>query len=222
MTIIHYLSAVLRRYINTNLKENFGTIIKSSSNGCKLFGYTQNELWGKHIDSLFLDIYSGNISNYIKNLINDWDNEKTSKIDYFYGKIKSHHSILLKVELIDNKKIISDKVHFLVLISSEFNLVDLKQYKKSCHFIINSNLQIYNYSVQVIELLYLLNGKVPNDFNSLHSLFPELCLDSSKDSFNENNHRISDTILNECLLKDGQKIELFIKSRTSGKIILNV
>ena len=90
--------------------------MKSTANGCKLFGFTENELWGKHVDTLFLDLYAESISNYLKHSINEWDSEKSKKTDSFYGKTKSHHSTLINLQLIDPKKIINDKVHFLLLI----------------------------------------------------------------------------------------------------------
>jgi hypothetical protein len=194
--------------------------LKSTSNGCKLFGYTQNELWGKHLDSLFLDIYTGNISNYIRQLINEWEYDKSKKVDSFYGKTKSHHCVSLNVQLIDPKKVINDKIHFLLLVWSDFNVIDLKHFKRSCHFIISSNLTIYNYSSQAIELLYLLYGKIPGE-NFLHALFPEICRDGGRDKILDSNTRITDTLLSDFLNDNTSKQELIIKSRANKNEIPN-
>lgn len=192
--------------------------MKSTANGCKLFGFTENELWGKHVDTLFLDLYAESISNYLKHSINEWDSEKSKKTDSFYGKTKSHHSTLINLQLIDPKKIINDKVHFLLLISTEFNLEDLKLFKRSCHFIINNTLQISNYSIQANELFYLLFGKIPNDLSTLYTLFPELCVNIERDNDEDNIIKVSNTILNDLLIDNNSKNELVIKSRLNSKI----
>ena len=175
--------------------------MKSTANGCKLFGFTENELWGKHVDTLFLDLYAESISNYLKHSINEWDSEKSKKTDSFYGKTKSHNSTLINLQLIDPKKIINDKVHFLLLISTEFN-----------------TLQISNYSIQANELFYLLFGKIPNDLSTLYTLFPELCVNIERDNDEDNIIKVSNTILNDLLIDNNSKNELVIKSRLNSKI----
>ncbi len=170
------------------------------------------------MDNLFLDIYYGNISNYIRQNIKEWDHEKSKKCENFYGKTKSHHCVSLNVQLIDPKKVINDKFHFLLLISSDFNVIDLKQNKRTCHFIINNSLTIFNYTFQAIEFLYLLYGKIPAE-NFLHVLFPEICREVRRDKNQENNLRITDTLLCDLLNDISSKQELVIKSKANRQDI---
>jgi len=170
------------------------------------------------LDNLFLDIYYGNISNYIRQNIKEWDYEKSKKCENFYGKTKSHHCVSLNVQLIDPKKVINDKFHFLLLIWSDFNVIDLKQNKRTCHFIINNSLTIFNYSFQAIEFLYLLYGKLPGE-NFLHALFPEICREVRRDKNQEYNLKITDTLINDLLSDIASKQELVIKSRANRQDI---
>lgn len=67
MNLVKEGSALLICHLENDKKDkNFGLITKATSSASKIFGYFENEILGKPISFLFLDIYSDSINNYIQ------------------------------------------------------------------------------------------------------------------------------------------------------------
>ena len=62
----------LTRYILISArKKNFGEIIDCSTNACSIFGYTKEELFGMHLNTLIPDIFHFMHNKLLSNIAKD-------------------------------------------------------------------------------------------------------------------------------------------------------
>ena len=210
-------------------QEGFGTIMKTTANASKIFGYLLEDICGKPIDDLFIDSYNGYVSSFLKDLIGSWTenniNENREQEEYlFFGKTKYLRTLPIYIKVIDPSKSVNEKMHFKCLFRTEQSTDELKDYVRNCFIVFNSNLNIQIYSDTLLELLYLIYGKNNNEINNLINLFPELLREGSPriDKYEKYPHqhnffKVTDTILTDLLNSDQTSyLEISLKIKNRG------
>ena len=206
-------------YISSE-KENFGTIVKTSANVTKIFGYILNEIIGKNIEEFFIKGYNGYILYYIKekikeidllnnnsinNLLNNNNNLNSTEQDankIFYCNFRNSHIIPVNLILLQ-KTIINEKNHIIIKINlvNEFinnevflgdNIENIKNFENNAIFIVDSKLKIISYNDEANVLLGMTKGKYEIENISLVSYFPEF-LDKKIRYEKKKNYTILDT-----------------------------
>eukprot|EP00340_Litonotus_pictus_P011472 CAMPEP_0170539036 /NCGR_PEP_ID=MMETSP0209-20121228/103671_1 /TAXON_ID=665100 ORGANISM="Litonotus pictus, Strain P1" /NCGR_SAMPLE_ID=MMETSP0209 /ASSEMBLY_ACC=CAM_ASM_000301 /LENGTH=1443 /DNA_ID=CAMNT_0010840857 /DNA_START=1058 /DNA_END=5390 /DNA_ORIENTATION=- len=221
--------------------DNYGALLKASSNACKIFGYlTEDLINGRPIDDLFLDCYNGGVANFIQDISSCWGEEISKKEFFLFSKTKQHKTVPVYLKLIDPNKTIGDKIHTKIMIRPEDNInEELKDFTRSCYFIINNNLNISVTSESASELVSLIYGnktmlteistityifpELYKNFRNIHNnfIFPELYKNFDKNelfgSYNHqyNSNKLSDTVLYD-LINDNntsyQDLDIYLKT----------
>lgn len=204
--------------------DNYGALLKASSNACKIFGYlTEDLINGRPIDDLFVDCYNSGVSSFIQDLSSTWNEENSKKEFLLYAKTKQNKTHPVFIRLIDPNKTIGDKIHAKLMIKPEDNINDdLKEYNRSCYFIVNSSLNINITSESVSELVNIIYGNkvVLTELSTLTNIFPEMYKNFDKNeifnNYNQfNSNKLSDTLLYD-LINDSnssyQDLEIYLKT----------
>lgn len=156
--------------------ENYGVIVKASSNACKIFGYLPDDLInGRPLDDLFADCYSSGVSNFIHDLTLNWGDDKSKQEYIFYIKTKQHRTSPAYIKILDPTKAIGDKMHLKLCIKPVDNVnEDLKEFARLCYFIISQNLSVSIASDSTLEFLTITHNTKQVDTSNIINILPEL------------------------------------------------
>lgn len=204
-TYIGYLEIKLNENLVNSIKDgnalilcsaepdSFGNIIKFSNSTCKIFGYTQSELYGKTLEYLLLECYSGKINYYIDSQLQKNQSE-TNLGEIFFGRSKYHHAFPFYLNILEYKGGNKESNSFIAVINFENHLEELKKNVRIAYFIVDSRLKILNFSSLAFEFVTKFFGKFNTDsYYYFHDLFPDL---SSSGNF-DYKHAASNKLLIE-------------------------